>query len=106
MNKKSQVRPNVVDSIQFVALNDFFHAHLYPCRYTYYQRNIPFRGLLHYFFEFLVPISFPGYFSSWLVKRSEPEWKFLGGNSAKVAGIISWPFLEVGTSSQHKPAFA
>src|SRR5580698_11312071 len=106
MNEEGKVRPDLVNIIQLVALDDLFHAQLYPAGHADKEPDIPLRGQLDYFFQLLRPVFGTGDLPSRLIERLEPERYFPRGDAAEIAGIIAGAFLEAGGAADHEPALA
>ena len=105
MHEKSEVGPHFVDIVQLIPLDDHLHTHLDPGGYADHKTNIPLRCFFYNFFEFFIPVFLSRYFLPRFIKRLEPERRFFYGDAAQIAGIIPWPFLQIGTAAQCKPSF-
>src|SRR5262245_34671734 len=103
MYEKAQMRPDIMNVIKVVPLNNFLHTHLYPCRYTYNKPNVPFRSFFYNIFYLFIPVFLSCYFFAWLIKRLKPERNFLSGNTTQVACIIAGIFLQHRTPADHQP---
>src|SRR5690349_19904898 len=95
MNKKGEIGPHIVYSIQFVAIDALIHQYLRPGGYTYDKANVPLRCLVCNFIELFVPVVLPANLLARLIKRLKPEGNLFSGPAPDIHGIITVFLLQV-----------